>query len=76
MPAMNIKIILHDDLSESSKIWFAGLCVERAENHRTCLIGDVVDYSALYGLLERIRDLNLHLESVQVQSIHPKGSTK
>jgi hypothetical protein len=76
MSPLNIKIVLQDELSASWNVWFENLCVDRGEDHTTCLSGDVVDYPALYGLLERIRDLNLHLESVQVQSISQKGTNQ
>ena len=76
MPNLNVKIILLDCLSELSAIWFEGLSIDEIENHSTCLAGEIADYSALYGLLERIRDLNLHLVSVRVQTISQKGSKK
>ncbi len=76
MPTLNIKIILQDDLSESWKVWFDGLHIERTENNSTFLSGEIADQAALHGLLERIRDLNLHLVSVQVQTISQKGSKK
>jgi hypothetical protein len=74
MPKLIVKIILQDDLSERSMVWFEGLHIEKAENNSTCLSGEILDQPALYGLLERIRDLNLHLVSVQVQPIPPKGN--
>jgi hypothetical protein len=76
MPKLNIKIILQDCLSEQWTVWFEGLSIDEIENHFTCLAGEIPDYSALYGLLERIRDLNLHLVSVQVQTRSQKGSKK
>jgi hypothetical protein len=74
MPNLNVKIILQDDLSESWKVWFEGLHIERAENDSTCISGAIADQSALHGLLERIRDLNLHLVSVQVQPSSQEGN--
>lgn len=74
MPNLNIKIILQDDLSASWIVWFDGLHMERKENNSTCLSGEIADQSALHGLLERIRDLNLHLVSVQVQPLSQEGN--
>jgi hypothetical protein len=74
MPNLNVKIILQDDLSASWTVWFEGLHIERTENNSTCLSGEIADHSALHGLLERIRDLNLHLASVQVQSSSQEGN--
>lgn len=76
MPTLNVKIILQDDLSESWTAWFEGLSMEKTEENTTCLSGEIPDQPALYGLLERIRDLNLHLICVQVQPILQKGNKK
>lgn len=76
MANLNVKIILQDYMSERWTVWFEGLSVEETEGHCTCLSGEIPDYSALYGLVERIRDLNLHLAFIQVQPISRKGSKK
>lgn len=70
MSRLHIEINLQDDLSETWLVWFEGLQILRLENGATCLSGEITDYTALYGLLERVRDLNLHLASVQVKPIH------
>jgi len=44
--------------------WFGGLSVTREENGDTLLTGPVVDQSALYGLLKKVRDLGMPLVSV------------
>ena len=74
MPNLNVEIILQDDLSASWTVWFEGLRIDRTENNSTCLSGEIADQSALHGLLERIRDLNLHLVSVQVQPSFQEGN--
>jgi hypothetical protein len=76
MAKLHVEILLQDDLSESLTVHFDGLQIKKAENNCTFFSGEIADYSALYGLLERIRDLNLHLLSVQVKSILSKGITK
>ena len=76
MPNLYVEILIQDDLSDSPNVCFDGLQMKKAEGNCTFISGAVADYSALYGLLERIRDLNLHLVSVQVKSIFPKGITK
>jgi hypothetical protein len=44
--------------------WFMGLDLAHLEGDETLLSGVLPDQAALYGVLERIRDLNLTLISV------------
>jgi hypothetical protein len=44
--------------------WFDGLAVSYDEQGHTLLSGSVTDQPALYGLLDKIRDMNLPLISV------------
>ena len=57
-----IKIKGH--LDEYWSDWFAGLKMTHLEGDLTLLSGLLTDQSALHGLLERVRDLNLTLISV------------
>jgi hypothetical protein len=45
--------------------WFDGMTITHTDEGVTILTGDVVDQSALYGLLEKINNLNLSLISFQ-----------
>jgi len=44
--------------------WFAGLEVTNLEHGEALLSGTLADQAALYGVLARIRDLNLTLIAV------------
>jgi hypothetical protein len=76
MSNLYVEILIRDDLSDSPTVYFDELQMVKAAGNCTFFSGEVADHSALYGLLERIRDLNLHLLCVQVKSILPKGITK
>ena len=52
----------HLDLSWSA--WFDGLTITHEPNGETVLAGPLPDQAALYGLLEKARNLNLTLVSV------------
>lgn len=58
-----IKIKGHLDQHWSE--WFADLKLTHLEGDITLLSGSLADQAAIYGLLERIRDLNLTLLSVE-----------
>ncbi len=61
-----IKVSGHLDQRWSD--WFAGLELGHLEGGVTLLSGTLPDQAALYGLLERIRDLNLTLISITSDS--------
>ena len=44
--------------------WFDGLTITLEEDCDTLLSGPVIDQSALYGILKKIRDLGMPLLSV------------
>jgi len=44
--------------------WFGGMTITPEENGDTLLTGSVADQAALYGLLRMVRDLGMHLLSV------------
>lgn len=73
MPKLHLEILVQDELSPTMSTYFDGLQLETDAGNSTRIAGDVSDYSALYGVLERARDLNLHLVSVQVKPILTKG---
>ena len=44
--------------------WFGGMTIAYHEANETILSGQVVDQAALYGILNKIRDLDLPLLSI------------
>ncbi len=50
--------------------WFAGLQLTHLEGNETLLAGELPDQASLHGLLERIRDLNLTLMSVNCRGAY------
>ena len=45
--------------------WFEGMAITHPNDCETLLCGPVEDQAALHGLLDRVRDMNLELLSVQ-----------
>lgn len=56
--------------------WFAGLKLTHLEGDETLLSGPLPDQASLHGLLERIRDLNLTLISVNRGGLSTQNSDK
>ena len=60
----NIEIRIKGKIDEHWSTWFAGLAIRHTEQDETVLTGPVADQAALYGVLNRLRDLGLPLLSV------------
>ena len=58
------EIRLKGHLDDRWAKWFEGLTITLEEDGDTLLTGPVADQAALHGLLKRVRDLGLHLLSV------------
>lgn len=75
--------MLHVEITVKKRIdfnwseWFEGLTIQHTDQDETILAGNVVDQSALYGLLTKLRNLGLSLvavNSAQIETGH--GETK
>jgi hypothetical protein len=51
--------------------WFDGLTITNLKNEEAMLSGEIVDQSALHGVLNKVRDLGLPL--IAVRSVGPVG---
>lgn len=58
---INYQIWVKGHLNERRMRWFEGLDVSSRPNGETVISGPIVDQAALYGVLNRIRDLGLPL---------------
>lgn len=58
------EFMVASSLSDQWAAWFDGLELARDEQGNTLLRGTILDQSALHGVLNKIRDLNLILLSV------------
>lgn len=56
--------------------WLAGMKLTHLEGDETLLSGALPDQAALYGLLERIRDINLTLISVTRGELSSRDSVE
>jgi hypothetical protein len=66
------EIRLQGHLGSRWAAWFDGLTLSNCSDGTTTIDGIVVDQSALHGLLQKVRDLGMHLISVtRIQSTTP-----
>jgi hypothetical protein len=61
---LRAQIRVKGQIGEHWSDWFEGLTVTHTNQGETVLTGLVIDQSALYGLLAKLRDLGLPLLSV------------
>ena len=61
---LHYQITLKEYLEDSWSTWFDGLTITHAADGATTLAGPVRDQSALYGLIDKARDLGLTLVAV------------
>ena len=62
--ALHYHITVTEYLDDSWSTWFDGLTISHAPDGATTLKGSIRDQSALYGLIDKARDLGLTLVAV------------
>jgi hypothetical protein len=70
---LRIRITVRERLSQRLATAFDGMTLVPGAG-ATELVGEVVDQAQLHGLLTRIRDLGLELESVNVLGADPDSA--
>ena len=68
---LQIEIRIKGQIGECWLAWFEGLTITHTTEGQTTLSGTVQDQAALYGLIAKIRDLNLTLLSVSQMENKP-----
>jgi hypothetical protein len=61
---MIYQIRVEGHLGEQWTDWFEGLTINLEDNGEMLLTGPLIDQSALFGLLKKVRDLGMPLVSV------------
>jgi hypothetical protein len=64
--SFDCEIRFRNHLDNCWQVWFEGLLVENLADGEVRVSGSLPDQAALFGLLNRIRDLNLKLVSLSV----------
>jgi hypothetical protein len=59
-----VEIRVAGKIDERWSDWLEGLTITHTAENETVLVGSILDQSALYGLIGRLRDLGLPLLSV------------
>jgi hypothetical protein len=60
----SVEIRVKGRIDEHWSDWFDGLTITHTDQDETVLTGSIVDQTALYGLLSKLRNLGLPLVSV------------
>lgn len=61
---LHYQITVKEYIEDSWSTWFDGLTITHAADGATTLAGPIRDQSALYGLIDKARDLGLTLVAV------------
>jgi hypothetical protein len=70
---MYCQIRVKGHLSDRWTDWFGGLGIENRPGGEALLRGTLADYAALYGVLNRMRDLGLEILSLNCAESGPGG---
>lgn len=71
---VHVEIRVRERLDENWQEWFEGFAIIHNEQGETVLTGAVSDQAALYGLIAKLRDLGLHLVSINSRPSFPPAA--
>jgi hypothetical protein len=71
-----VEIRVKGQIDERWSDWLDGLTITHSAEDETVLVGSILDQSALYGLIARLRDLGLPLLSVNPGGASAKDGQK
>jgi len=70
-----VEIKVTGQIDEQWSEWLGGLDVYHSEPNQTTLRGYVTDQAALYGIIARLRDLGLRLNSIHNEDVDKEDSS-
>jgi hypothetical protein len=62
--ATKYKIVVKGHLDRNWEIWFGDMAVSYDDQDNTVLMGNILDNSAFFGFIDRLRDLNVTIISI------------
>ena len=71
---MKVKITVEGHLDTRWSAWLADLAIDHNSDGSTTLRGTLPDQTALYSVIDRMRDMNLAL--IAVQRLEDRGGSK
>lgn len=72
----NVEIRFKGQIKKEWSEWFGGLSISHSDLGETILTGVVTDQAALYGVISRLRDLNIQLISVRNEEAKGNGMVR
>ncbi len=72
---VEVEIRVRERLDETWQEWFEGFAISYTDQGETVLAGRASDQAALYGLVAKLRDLGLHLVSIDSRPSFPPAAT-
>ena len=69
-----VEINVTGQVDEGWSDWLGGLEIKHSKTSETTLRGTIADQAALYGIIARLRDLGLKLNSIHTEAVNDQQS--